>query len=97
LLPPSLSLAAYTLAAAGYLRAPATHHTRRVVLPLCDATAVGRLLEIHLAADLCLRALALAVFTAALGHALHFVAALVSWPLQDCLWMYGYGMDMVWI
>jgi hypothetical protein len=64
---PLLSLWSYSLAGAGYLRAANTHHTRRVVAPLLDSSVVGRLLELHLASDLCLRGLSLAVFLPALG------------------------------
>jgi hypothetical protein len=71
---PLLSLLSYSLAGAGYLRAANTHHTRRVVAPLLDSSVVGRLLELHLASDLCLRVMGLAVFASALGHRLGHLA-----------------------
>jgi len=78
---PLLSLTSYSLAGAGYLRALGTHHTRRVVAPLCDSSAVGRLLELHLASDLSLRALGFAIFVSALGPQLRLLGALLMAPV----------------
>lgn len=86
---PLFSLFSYSLAGAGYLRAFNTHHTRRVVAPLLDSSVVGRLLELHLASDLCLRGLGLAVFLSALGPRLApavpaaLVLAFLFWALAD--------------
>ena len=64
---PLISLFAYTAALTSYLRSNATHHARRIVCPWLGAASAGFGLAIFFSADLCLRVLAIAVLTCALG------------------------------